>query len=148
MKRSFSYSRIPWYGVYCSVPSSRFTISVCYHNICCTKYLRSVVGRGFVNKSAKFSLVCTFAILITFAATLFQTRIMELCFLLHKDVGTVELVTTDLLSQKTFDGPSIGMPNICNLYLNASILSTAILSVTIRNEMLMILPYFAPWNTR
>jgi len=31
------------------------------------------------------------------------------------DVGMVELATTDLLSQKAFDGPSIGIPNILSL---------------------------------
>jgi hypothetical protein len=45
-------------------------------------------------------------------------------------VGTVEFVTTDLLSQNTLEGPSIGVPNILSLYLKASIISTAILSAT------------------
>jgi hypothetical protein len=36
------------------------------------------------------------------------------------------LVTTDLLSQKTFVGPEMGTPNIYNLYRIASIISTAI----------------------
>jgi hypothetical protein len=45
-------------------------------------------------------------------------------------VGIVEFVTTDLLSQNTFDGPSIGIPNILNLYLKASIISVAIRSAT------------------
>jgi hypothetical protein len=43
-------------------------------------------------------------------------------------MGIVEFITTDLLSQNTFDGPSIGMPNILNLYLKASVILTAILS--------------------
>jgi len=33
---------------------------------------------------------------------------------------------TDLLSQKTFAGPSIGIPNVHNLYLIASNISTII----------------------
>ena len=51
---------------------------------------------------------------------------MELCFFLRVEVGTVAFVTTDLLSQKTLAGPSIGIPNMRNLYLNASNISTII----------------------
>jgi hypothetical protein len=60
------------------------------------------------------------------AATASRTRwyAMELCFFFRVDVGTVELVTTDLLSQKTFTGPSIGIPNILNLYHSDSNIST------------------------
>lgn len=40
----------------------------------------------------------------------------------------VTLVTTLLISQKQFVGPSMGMPIMRNLYRNASFISTAILS--------------------
>jgi hypothetical protein len=47
------------------------------------------------------------------------------------DVGTVELVMTDLLLQKTFAVPSRGMPRIRSLaHLVDSIRSTAILIAT------------------
>jgi hypothetical protein len=37
----------------------------------------------------------------------------------------MELMTTDLLSQKTLAGPSIGMPNIHSLYRKDSNISTS-----------------------
>ncbi len=52
---------------------------------------------------------------------------MELCFFFKVDVGIVALVTTDILSQNTLAGPSIGMPNIHSLYLNDSSISASIL---------------------
>ena len=44
--------------------------------------------------------------------------------------GLLTFGTTDLLSQNTSAGPSIGTPNIRSLYLNPSIISVAI-----RNSM-------------
>jgi len=41
--------------------------------------------------------------------------VIELCFFFKVEVGIVALVMTDLLSQKTFAGPSIGTPNIQSL---------------------------------
>jgi len=55
---------------------------------------------------------------------------MELCFFFNVDVGMVELMTTELLSQNTLAGPSSGIPNIRNLYLMDSIRSTRILIAT------------------
>ena len=52
---------------------------------------------------------------------------MELCFFFSVEVGVVEIVTTDLLSQKTLPEVSIGAPNMQSLYGNDSIISTAIL---------------------
>jgi hypothetical protein len=49
---------------------------------------------------------------------------MELCFFFSVDVGMLTLVTTDLLSQKAFASPSMGILNIRNLYHNASVFST------------------------
>ena len=43
------------------------------------------------------------------------------------DSGTVEFVTTDLLSQKTHKRSSIGTSNILNFYCKLSIISVAIL---------------------
>jgi hypothetical protein len=42
------------------------------------------------------------------------------------EVEIVELITTDLLSQKTLEGPSIGMPSILSLYCKDSSISTMI----------------------
>jgi hypothetical protein len=50
--------------------------------------------------------------------------------LANTEVGTEALVVTDSLSQKTSAGPSIGIPNILNLYLKLSINSVAIRSAT------------------
>lgn len=52
---------------------------------------------------------------------------IKLCFLLNNDFGMVKFVTTDLLLQNTFEGLSIGIPNIHNLKCEATIISTAIL---------------------
>jgi hypothetical protein len=62
------------------------------------------------------------------AATLSRTLwyAIELCFLLNIEVGMVDLVTTDLLSQNTLLGPSIGIPSMRNLHRSASIISTPI----------------------
>jgi hypothetical protein len=84
---------------------------------------------GLVNRSARFSEVCSFAILNIPAATASLTLwyAMELCFFFKVDVGTVEFVTADLLSQNTLVGPSIGIPIILNLYRSASRISTRVL---------------------
>ena len=101
-----------------------------HHKIFCINSFNAVADKGLVNKSAKFSVVCTFAILKTPAATASLTLwyAIELCFFFKVDVGTVALVTTDLLSQKTFAAPSIGTPNIRSLYLRDSSISTQIQS--------------------
>jgi len=104
-------------------------MSICplgYHKIFWISCFNCGPANGLVNKSAKFSEVCTFVILSIPAATASLTRwyAMELCFFLSVDVGTVALVTTDLLSQNTLAGPSIGMPIILSLYLIASNIST------------------------
>jgi len=43
--------------------------------------------------------------------------------LFNTDVGTLEFVTTDLLSHITSHAPSIGTPKHLSLYLNASTFS-------------------------
>jgi hypothetical protein len=48
-------------------------------------------------------------------ASLTQWYAMALCFFLRVGVGIVEFVTTYLLLENTFAGPSIGIPNILNL---------------------------------
>jgi hypothetical protein len=42
------------------------------------------------------------------------------------DVGIIEFVTTDLLSQNMSVGPSIGIPNIHSFYCSPSNISMAI----------------------
>lgn len=49
-----------------------------------------------------------------------------MCFFLRVDSGLVTFFTTLSLSQNAFVAPLIGIPNICNLYHNASFISTAI----------------------
>ena len=73
------------------------------------RFFNDVPDSGLVRRSAKFSDVCTLAI--------------ALCFFLSVDVGMVELATTDLLTQKAYDGPSIGIPNILSLQRNDSSIS-------------------------
>ena len=51
---------------------------------------------------------------------------MLICFFFNGDSVQEELVTTYWLSQNSFDGPSIGMPSIRNLYLNRISISVAI----------------------
>jgi hypothetical protein len=87
-----------------------------------------VLPNGLVRISARFSSVLTFAILSIPDATasLTQWYAMELCFFFRVEVGIVELVTTDLLSQKKLAGPSMGIPSIHNIYRKASIISTQI----------------------
>jgi hypothetical protein len=46
-------------------------------------------------------------------------------FFFNVELGIVALVMTDLLSQKTWVGPSIGMLNIHNVYLRDSTISTS-----------------------
>jgi hypothetical protein len=46
------------------------------------------------------------------------------------DCGIIELITTLLLSQNPFVGPSIWIPIILSLYCNASLISTAIRNAT------------------
>jgi hypothetical protein len=53
---------------------------------------------------------------------------IALCFFLNVDSGWELFITTLLLSQYIFVGPSSGIPNIRSLYLNASTNSTAILA--------------------
>ncbi len=56
-------------------------------------------------------------------------------------MSIVEFVITDLLSQKVLVGPSIGVPNIRNLYLRLSITSTPIRNATnseLKEEDLMV----------
>jgi len=62
------------------------------------------------------------------AATASLTRwyAIELCSFFKVEVGTVVLVTTDLLSQNVLVGSSIGTPIILNLYLRPSNISTKI----------------------
>ena len=55
---------------------------------------------------------------------------MELFLVFKADVGILELLTTDMLSQNTSAGPSTGIPKHLNLYLRASIISVAILIAT------------------
>jgi hypothetical protein len=55
---------------------------------------------------------------------------MELCFFFSVDVGMLALVTTDLLSQNTFAGPSMGIRNIRNLYCSASSFPTHMRNAT------------------
>jgi len=55
---------------------------------------------------------------------------MELCFFLRVEVGTVELVTTDIRSQNIFVVPLSGTPNILSLYLMDAMRSTVILMAT------------------
>jgi hypothetical protein len=47
------------------------------------------------------------------------------CFLVNVDWGRLIFLQAAVLSQNTFVGPSIGTPNIRNLYRKASIISTA-----------------------
>ena len=132
------------YGLVRSVPSKTlcgwtFKIGFAslprYHRIRLIKYLNFCPGNGLVNASAKFSSDLTFAILKVPAAidSLTLWYAIALCFFLSGDVGIVALMTTELLSQKTLVGPSMGMPNILNVYLNASIISTQIL-IAINSE--------------
>ncbi len=81
------------------------------------RFLNAGPGRHLVNKSARFSLDCTFAILKIDAATasLTQRYVMELCFFFSVELGIVALITTELLSQNTLAALSNGMPNIHNL---------------------------------
>ena len=51
---------------------------------------------------------------------------MELCFFFKVDSGAIVFQTTASLSDNNDVGPSTGMPNICNLYHNASINSIAV----------------------
>ena len=55
---------------------------------------------------------------------------MTLCFLFNIDVGTLEVITTDLLSHTNSIGPSIGIPEHLSFYRSASTIS-----VHIRSEM-------------
>ena len=52
---------------------------------------------------------------------------MALCFFFKADVGILELLTTNMLSQNTSAGPSAGIPKHINLYLRYSIISVEIL---------------------
>ena len=92
-------------------------LSVSYHKMRWMRCFKECAGSGFVKRSARFSVVCTLAICSTPAATASRTRwyAIELCFFFKVEVGTVELVITDLLSQKTLAAPSIAMPNILSL---------------------------------
>jgi len=91
-----------------------------------------VAPNGLVNRSAIFSFNCTFAILTIVAATASLTLwyAMELCFFFNCDVGVVELVMTDLLSQNTLVLELTGVPSIRSLYLKLSIISTAVFNTT------------------
>jgi hypothetical protein len=55
---------------------------------------------------------------------------IALCFFLSTDEGIVELVTTLILSQKTFAGPQSGTPNTRRLYRKALIISEAMRMAT------------------
>ena len=52
---------------------------------------------------------------------------MELRLLFKADVGILESLTTDMLSQNTSAGPYTGIPKHLNLYLIALIISVEIL---------------------
>jgi hypothetical protein len=89
-------------------------------------------GRGFVNTSARFVFPSSFVTRIVPAATASLVRwyAIALCFFFQVDSGKVAFLVTASLSQNTFVGPSIGTPNIRNLYRNDSTSSTAILIAT------------------
>ena len=55
---------------------------------------------------------------------------MESCLLFKTDVGILELLTTDMLSQNTSKGTSTGIPKHLNSYLRASIISVEISGAT------------------
>ena len=48
---------------------------------------------------------------------------MAVCLLFKADVGILEFLTTDILSQNTSAVPSTVIPKHLNLYLRASIIS-------------------------
>ena len=83
---------------------------------------------AFVNKSARFVAVSSFATLIIPAATASWHRwyAIALCFFDRVDSGFLVFLVTDSMSQKTSAGPSISIPNVLNLYQNALIISTAV----------------------
>ena len=55
---------------------------------------------------------------------------ISLCLLFKTDAGTLEFITTDLLSQYTSSGPSRVALNVLSLYLSDSTILVAILNAT------------------
>jgi hypothetical protein len=55
---------------------------------------------------------------------------MELLFFFKVEAGAELFITTELLSQYTYDGPAIGIPIIRSLYLRPHNISAAIFNAT------------------
>ena len=82
-----------------------------------------VLGRGFVNKSEMFALLDYQSPRIVSAATASRTERKQILkhFLFNVDSSNQTFLVTDLLSQNTFVGMSIGILHIRSLYLKATI---------------------------
>jgi hypothetical protein len=95
-------------------------------------FLLCSVSSIFVKISAMLVSVGSHLTLIQFAAAPSQTawKHIALCFLFNLALTFEALLTTLSLSPSIFVGPSIGIPNILNLYLSALIRSVANLIAT------------------
>jgi hypothetical protein len=74
-----------------------------YHKTRCMRYFNLTAVNGLVSMSAKFSLLRTLPLYITFTAITSRTQwyAIALWFFFRVETGIVALITTDWLSQKT-----------------------------------------------
>jgi hypothetical protein len=88
-----------------------------------TSWSGTLVTFQLVNTSTMFVNVSSFATHIILAATDSQIiwKLIALCFFDNVDSGKLTFLTTSLLSQNRFIGPSIGIPKHLSLICRAEI---------------------------
>ena len=93
---------------------------------------RVCAGKGFVRISARLYFESTLYIICTKLATLSLTlwKQIELCFFFKRDSAIDAFLNTASLSQKVLVYPSIGTPNMRNLYRSEMFCSVAVRNAT------------------